>query len=382
MQVFPLLIKGGVHAYTFLSNIFSSMAGPDNDPFASLLSPSLRNDIASFVSSFYYFAKSTRTPEYSLQNRFVVTLVGLNKAGFPAQHESIAIWVLDKRTLRNHEFVIERGPSKHSYTSRFSIFSQFPSSQTVFESIQRAIQNMRSLTTQEVESLTATMLTETEMIPLLPLAFDSVPAAANTPPSDTPPTTSSFTDILTTNLAKVFAMGRTASQTISPQSNADDFISGRAEGTLNPRTCIRLFKPVELSLFDVVLLGRVVHEYAPTYGLFDNQCYMFSCVIFDAIVKKYSLPSGACDLDNPLPFTSSTPVPSPTPEVGAPNNANIIFVPRPADDASGKFAPIPAEDGRWSGLLIIDPIVKQAIVNVVTSQFTLLRTTYFDKLLA
>jgi hypothetical protein len=359
------------------------MAGPDNDPFASQLRPTLRSDIETFTASIYVSATSTSDPTYSLQHRFVVTLIGLNKAGYPAEHESIAIWVLDKKTLEKHEYVIERGPSKHSYTSRFSAFSQYRLSGSVVDSIQKAILNMRSLSSEQAESLSASMVTETEMIPLLPLAFDSV-SLTDIPASGIPP--SSSKDVVTSTLAKVFALTRTMSRTISPQTMAEDSISGRPTGTLNPGSSIRFFKPVELSLFDVALLGSVVHEVAPIYGLFDNQCYMFASVIFDAVVQHFTLTSGAFDFENdnaPPPSTSSEPVPYPSPDVGAPSNANVIFVPSPADDTTGRFPSITAaDDGRWSGLLIVDPIVKQAIVNVVISEFKTLRKSYMDKLSA
>ena len=140
-NMLPYIIKGGLHSYSFLSNLFT-MAGPNQDIFATLLSPTVRNDIASFVSSHYQFALSSDQPTFSLQSRFLVKIVGLNKAGMPVQHESFTIWVFDEVTCKQHEFVLERVPSDCSYTSRFSIFSKFPASEAVLNSIQKAIHNM------------------------------------------------------------------------------------------------------------------------------------------------------------------------------------------------------------------------------------------------
>jgi hypothetical protein len=109
---------------------------------------------------------------------------------------------------------------------------------------------------------------------------------------------------------------------------------------------------------------------------------MFANVIFDAIVENFTLPQRSDDIDNPPPSTSSGPLPHPTIEVGAPNNANLMIVPRPTHDTSGIFTPFPADNGRWSGLLIIDPIVKQEIVKVVSTKFQSLRTTYIERLSA
>jgi hypothetical protein len=378
MQLVSSLIKGGVHAHSFFLNLFS-MAGPQNDPFAALLRPTLRNDIGSFVSSFFMSAKSTITPEFSLHSRFMVTLIGINKANSASQHESVAVWVVDSVTQERHEYVVERVPSKDSYASRFAIFSNFPSHETVLESLKNAINNMRTLTSKEAQSLTAALVVETELVPLLPLAFDSDPLLTDPSPiSDAPP----FKDVVTTAIARGIALARSASQTISPQSLALDSISGRSSDSLKPERCIRQFRPVQLSMFDLALLAQVVHENAPVYGLFSNQCYLFSSVIFDAVVQRFSLPPGAYDFENisspsPSPSTLSGPgpssgpsfgVPAPTPEVDPPKDADLVFLPSPS------------EDGRWSGLLIVDPILKRAVVSVVVSRFRELRVRYINDL--
>jgi hypothetical protein len=119
------------------------MAGPSKDSFASILRPTLRSDITSFVSSIYASAKLTEgNGFFSLFQRLAVTTIGINKAGFPSEHESLSVWAVDKLTLEKHEYVIERGPSKNTYASRFATFSQCPDSSSVMESIQRAIRNI------------------------------------------------------------------------------------------------------------------------------------------------------------------------------------------------------------------------------------------------
>ena len=124
----PYIIKGGLHAYAFLLNLFM-MAGPNQDIFTTLLSPKLRNNIASFVASHYQFALSTNQA-FSLQSRFLVTNISINKAGMPAQHGSFTLWVFDKVTLERHKFFIKCVPSNRSYASRFSAFSQISLSLT------------------------------------------------------------------------------------------------------------------------------------------------------------------------------------------------------------------------------------------------------------
>jgi hypothetical protein len=111
---------------------------------------------------------------------------------------------------------------------------------------------------------------------------------------------------------------------------------------------------VGLTVFDVVLIAKIVHDFAPMYGLFDNQCYMFARVIFDVIVQLFSFRKD----------DHSIPVPAPTLELNPPPNANVIVVPSP-DQA-----------GRWAGLLIVNPIVRQTIVNIVVARYNRERPLY------
>ena len=132
-------------------------------------------------------------PLFLLQSRFIVTVVGLNKAVMPTQHESIAIWVLDKDTLKTHEFIIERVPGLSlDHSSRFSLFSQFAASQRVLDSIQCAINNMLSISASESTQ------TEMDSIPLLPLT--NGPHDRLSTPSLTPTTPLSLTDTITSSL--------------------------------------------------------------------------------------------------------------------------------------------------------------------------------------
>ena len=293
---------------------------------------------------------ATNEPAYALQHRFPVDAIGINKARLPAQHESLAIWVSDQKTLKHHKFVIERVPSDRSYASRFTAFSQCPDSKTILTSIEDAVQNMRSNTTCAAEALFVSLGTELEAnpeaIPLLPLSNDDPKDPSEMPHPDTLKTTLFYS--FTTTLVGAFALARLGSNSFSPQRLAFDSISGVPTDSLKAEQCICYFHPKNLSLFDVVLLARVVHHYAPIYDLFQNQCYIFASVIFNTIVQIYSVPAVTVGTDS-----SSTAVPAPTPENGVPNNANMIFL------------PTPDQVGRWSGLLLIDPVVKSSIISVV-----------------
>lgn len=353
--IIPYIIKGGIHTYAFISNIFT-MPGPDDDPFSTLLSTSVRSDIAFYVDSFYRSALASDEPLFSFQSRFIVSFVGIHKAETSAQHESLPIQVTDITSGKTYGFNLERTPSTLSYMDRFTAFSTFDESLEVLQSIKSAIIDMQSIPTEVSKYFFAADL-DSEAIPLLPLSNTPSEALTNTP-SPIPLTETfqmSLMDQVTSTLARTVAVARAGSRSISPQSLAVDSISGFPGGTLRTEKCIRKFTPVNLSLFDVALLAKVVHDYAPIYGIFDNQCYMFACVMFDAIVK----------LSSP---DSSTPVFSTS--NGEVKNENIVFVPNPGN---------PDQAGRWSGILIVDPRVKSAIVSVVVSRFHLERESYMAK---
>src|SRR5437016_357546 len=146
-NLIPHIIKGGAFTYNFFSNLFN-MPGPNDDPFTTLVCPTVRGDVASYATSFYQFALCAKEPEFSIQSRFVVPLVGINKAETSAQHESLAVWVNDTDTGSSYEFIIERAPSKHPfYDDRFTIFckSESDGSEEVLACLKNAISGTQSI---------------------------------------------------------------------------------------------------------------------------------------------------------------------------------------------------------------------------------------------
>jgi hypothetical protein len=366
-DIIPLLIKGGVHAYSFLTNFFTMNQAGHLDKFSTLLSPTFRSDISHCVNSLHNSALLSKEPRFSQQCRFSVSAIGIHKACTTVQHESLAVWVFDKSTLQSHEYVIERVPSSRSRMERFTQFSKFDSSEEVLSSVKRAIHGMRSITTQVAQALIDSINPvmdpdESEGYPLLPLTNDFIEPSTCPPTRETSnlvnPPPFSLVDKITSCLAGAFAVARGTSQSLSPPNLADDSICGYPPESLLPSNCIRDFRPNGLTLFDIVLLARVVHDYAPMYGLFDNQCYMFASVIFDVVVQIYSYPSPEHLLSVP------GPVPAPTAELAAPNDANVIVL------------PVSDQAGRWSGLLVLDPIVKTTIAGIVKARFEEIRSDY------
>ena len=304
-------------------------------------------------------------PVSSLLSRFIVTEIGINKDGMPVQHESLAVMVYDKDTFKTLEFLIQRVPSKLSYSSRFSYFCQEGESVAVLESIKKAIRSMRSLT-QSADSISDAI--DNEAIPLLLLreeaSSEDASREVDPPPLPSPPPPSkpmSLKDIITTSLVSSASAARMVSRSISPQNMAYDSIQTCPPNTIKLNSCIRLFKPQELSLFDLVLLAKVVNTYAPIYGLFDNHCYMFASVIFDAVVQLFS--------------HTQTPgiIPAPSPETSPPRNANRLVLPI-SQDATDQSAA-----GHWAGLLVLDPIVKSTIVKIIMTHFVTERKSFLDE---
>jgi len=361
--MFPYIIKGGLLTYDYFAKMFTT-PGPANDPFVTLYASNGHHDISSLVCTHYQYAKNSPADlrAWALTYRYPVPEVGIHKILVDVEHESVALWAKDmgkdmgcKSTPVPMEFIVDRVPST-LYASRFSSFSNysFNDSSVVFDTIQSTIRNMPSIT---ADSLLAAINKSTERdsdsdttIPLLPLSSPSIPS-----------TPLPLKDRISLTLAQAMATARSASQSISPRNLASDSIRGYPPGSLLPKNCIITFKPVGLYIFDVILIAQIVHVYAPMYGLFDNQCYMFARVVFDVIVQLFSFHKPALEDD---PSIHRTPVPAPSREVDLPANANVVVVPSP-DQA-----------GRWAGLLIVDPVVRSTIVSIVVAQYKIERPLY------
>ena len=353
------------------------------DIFSPFLSPSLRSDTGLLVETHFRFALECTEPLLSLQDRFTVALVGVNKAGTVASHESLSVWVHDNVDNKEHTFVIERNPSNRTHAAAFLYFSQCPESRAVLESIQGVLRNMQSLsaqaTTEALESLSTMMLPtnsqdedEDESIPLLPIIDDTLSELPNaTPTSSTPQTEASkksLGDVISLTLVRAAAAARVASGSSIPQTLADDTISGIDK--LNPNNCIRLFKPQNLPFFNLILLADVIHHFAPIYSLFENQCFWFANLLFEYIVRYHTLPASAYAPVAASSSSSAGPVPAPTPAVGTPNNADKIILPMRSSSH---------EAGRWMGILISDPAIRLTVIKLVQTRFERRLQYYMDQ---
>ncbi len=348
------LIKGALYLLSYLSNHF-----PMNrvvDDFASLLSPNLVSDIVLFVACYVQFAMDSGAAIYFLRERFMVSEIGINKAGPIFQHESLAVWFVDKLDSKDYTVVIERTPSKRLNTS-------FPSGCPEANKILQVIRDI--LHTRE----------DTDNIPLIPLSTTS--SASSEPVSVS---TSAYVprmnlvDQISSTLAGAAASASLPSQS-SSSNLARDQITGAS--SLNPANCIKRFKPQGLSLFDLVLVALVLHLEAPFYTLFRNQCYFFANVLFQTIVQIYSLiPSSSTLLPAGLDLQEThnpgpDPVPVPTIVKSLPKDANILILPL---DFHGNV-------GRCMGIMINDPIVISTVVANVMGKFKTRLSSQIEKVI-
>ncbi len=163
-----------------------------------------------------------------------------------------------------------------------------------------------------------------------------------------------------------------SSQSLSSNLACDQITGAR---DLDPAECIKRFKPQGLSLFDLVLLALVLHEQAPFYNLFRNQCYFFAIVLFQAVVQIYSLtPSSSTSLPSGLDLHHTlnpgpNPMPIPTSVKSPPKDANLLILPL---DFHG-------EAGRCMGMMINDPVVLSTVVAIVMGKFKTRLLAYIDE---
>ena len=368
-------IKGGLDAISFFSKPFRMQL--TTVPFVTLFRHSTCNDTASFVNTHFHDAKRTLDPLHNLRHRFMVRVIGVNKADTVIKHESVGVWIIDKDTGEHHTITLNRSPSGRSHAAAFKFFSECPESQEILESIRRAIKAMHSMsvqaTTSALKSLSHMTLlptdesnTESASIPLLPVMEDT---KSDTESASTSTSQPSLGDVFASHVVRVAVAMREGSKSVSPMNFAEDIVSGI--DFLDEEKCIRRFYPRDLSLFDLVLVADVVHDKAPIYSLFANQCYWFANIIFEIVVQLYILPAatrdavGTLDPSGPyptpgpyaIPDPPSIPLAAPTPEVDPPRNANHLILP-----ALG-------EAGRWCSILINDPIVRQTVMGSIISDF-------------
>ena len=320
----PHIIKGGIHAYSFISNLVSRMSNDSTrkfDKFDTLLSSTITATSDCLHAAFLNLHKTHLTPPtpYNIIFGYIYQYQQVQCKCATQIPSGLGCWQNHPQTTRIHHWMDPIPQFIQILIFRFQWISQEQRSSWQYSesSFQHAfIEHSGSKNTLHCHGgwpgAWNHRLTPSESM--------------NHPNHETYSllTPTSFFDVFTTTLAGGMAPARSGSQSISPQILAEDMISGYSLGSLDPVNWIHWFKPNNLSLFEVVLLSQVVNQHAPIYGLFDNLCYMFASIIFDAVVQVYTIsPESSSAPSSSLPEGP----PAPTIEVSAPANANILIFP-------------------------------------------------------
>jgi len=314
-NVLSITIRG-LHSISPLSKrpTMSSDEDSNADVMVSFLKPGHRSDPDSFVTNYYRAAKESSNPEHSLIDRHLVSDFGVNKDSLSPHHETFYANVFDKDTLGKHVLVFDRSASNRSmsHEDTFKSFTQFPESKRILETIDQALKDMPP----NILASASTGSADESRTPLLD--------ASGSPLST-----------LSRAFSQAAAAARSTSQSSSVGIEADDLITVVKKHSLGQT--MRQYKPTGLPLFAVLLVALVVHMKAPAYALFENQCYWYANVIFDVLCQIFP--------------SAMIPTPSPSPLIFLP----VDYLPRGA--------------GRWKGILINDPRVVAAVVEIVKSNF-------------
>lgn len=103
---------------------------------------------------------------------------------------------------------------------------------------------------------------------------------------------------------------------------------------------VRQIAPVNLTLLELGILIDVIHNEAPSYNLIQNQCYWFTLMVFEVVLRVY---------DNTLDTQRGV----------APNDY------------------LPKLSGRWAGFLIVAPV--EEVLERVERKFKDCRIEEFEK---
>ena len=332
----------------YLSSSFSLLKSPiqttmsDSYAFSSLLVPNLCTNTSAFLS--VYRDGIEQSDNTAALTRFSVQAITLNKKiNTLYQHEYMTLSVLDQVTGKNHFFYLERqaSPAPSTPTPEISV----PSTPTP------EISAPSTPTSGDQDSETYPLLIVNPPSRLATLNPHSAKRSSSYG-------LSALGDKLSIASAKLLSASAATSST---PSAADDRFLGSGTFinslTINNRMGVLIdqMAPKNLSLFELGILADVVHNEAPTYTLYGEQCYWYTSVILDVLRLFYE------DTLKPAPdATSDEAVP-------------II---------SSDYLPQLA--GRWKHLLIIAPegITTKAVITKAAVNFALRQDVEFSKVIS
>jgi len=283
-----------------------------------------------FLQFLMYILHSPEDPNDSIR-RFSIKTITLNKDDSPSMHEYLSLEILDSSDLKTYLFFLERMPS--SLLDPLSYFTDHADSYRIRDAIVDGLADMPNDSTEDMPN------DSTEDIPLLPRSISSeLP-----PPSPVAPR--SFTQMIdSATLASAHSINSSSSILTRRFRATDQFLIGHGSKESHGRgRIIRQLEPQGLSLFDLIILAKVVHDEDPIYSLLHRQCYWFSNVIFQVIKRNF--PCKVIESEGSDEIYWSVRIP--------PNQY------------------LPDEAGRWRGLRISK--ITETITQIMTEKFNACR---------
>ena len=306
-----------------------------SDPALQLVDHSLTYDTNTYLSKLISLA--IVSPDYkAVLNRFVVLSMTLTKTSSSPQHEFLVLSLMDTDNSGSKPYLmfLERTKSEKR-PNPISDFVNHPDNAAVLASI---IDTLKELPSNCLSSVSSTSDSEDESSP---------------DPSDSPPTdpllgaTPSHTSLLR-NLIDSGTLVSVSAIHVSAESAGkfkfayaqDQFTGGndvQASGSVLGQVVWQI-QPQSLSLFRVVILADVVHNYAPLYSLFRRQCYWFAFIICAVILRTCICSS----IGNPNLRTHD--------DIRIPPNSYL-----------------PNLAGRWMGILVRG--VEEAVLKIIVERY-------------
>lgn len=307
-----------------------------SDPVLQLVDHSLAYDTNVYLDKLISLA--IVSPDYkAVLNRFLVISMTLTKSLSSPQHEFLVLMLMDTANSGSAPYLMFLERTKSKRPNPISSFLDHPDNAAVLASI---IDTLKDLPSSVLSSVPSTSDSEDE---------SSADADSSDSPSDpllrsspSPSSQSLLRNLIDSGtLVSVSAIHTSIESTgkIKLAAAKDQFTGGKdldASGSVLGQVVWQI-QPQSLTLFNVVVLADVVHNYAPLYSLFRRQCYWFVFIICAVILKT---------------CTCST--------IGSPNHT----------EEEMRIPPnsyLPDLAGRWMGILVRG--VEEAVLKIIVEKY-------------
>jgi hypothetical protein len=306
-----------------------------SDPVLQFVDHSLTYDTDMYLSNLISLA--IVSPDYkAVLNRFVVISMTLTKTLTSPQHEFLVMSLMDTNNSGTAPYLMFLERTKSKQLNPINSFLDHPDNAAVLASI---IDSLKELPSSLLSSVPSTSDSEDESSPDSP---------CNTSPSDPLLGSTSSHQSLLRNLIDSGTLVSVSAIHTSTESTRklklayaqDQFTGGKdvkASGSVLGQIVWQI-TPQSLSLFQVVVLADVVHNYAPLYSLFRRQCYWFAFIICAVIMKICTCSS----IGSPYLISQD--------EIRVPPNSYL-----------------PDLAGRWMGILVSG--VEEAVLKIIIDKY-------------